>query len=184
MAMKDDFQPTNYGYDPFLQLASLNFAASKIIISILIASSLVFVAFDISLNYLNFDFLNQMANKFGYARRDSHNFLRYIAIVIALGMSLDLINQLIKILDSVKQGNPFIMENSLSLSRIGYILIGMKILNFIEKEFLKFSSIKSDAELSYLDWLPSSIITIIVVFILARVFKEGVRLNDEARLTV
>ncbi len=99
-------------------------------------------------------------------------------------LSLLLVGHLIKIAQSVGDGTPFITENADRLHKIAYLSVGLLVADIAITGVAYFSTGRTRA---YIDWTvfdPANIITILALFILARVFQEGVRLNDEAQFTV
>lgn len=102
-----------------------------------------------------------------------------VAIVIFF-----ILSHLIKIVKTVGQSKPFTMENAERLRKIAYLSLGILAADFVTAaiDYCYNKVTLSDLIINYGD--PSDIITILILFVLARVFEEGVRLNDEAQFTV
>jgi Protein of unknown function (DUF2975) len=104
--------------------------------------------------------------------------------LISIVMAFLMFGHLIKIVNTVGEGNAFTTENSERLRKIAYLSLGILGSEFVLAwvEFYQGSVMVNGRR--WFDWDPSSIITILILFVLARVFEEGVRLNDEAQFTV
>lgn len=97
----------------------------------------------------------------------------------AVGVTLFVVNRLIEILKTLRFGSPFVKENADRFRSVGYALLigeGAK----IAFGFLTLiHDADTDIEISIITWL-----SIIVVFVLAEVFREGARMKEEQDLTV
>ena len=98
---------------------------------------------------------------------------------VTFAVMLFVVNRLLEILKTLRFGSPFVKENADRFRGVGYALLigeGAKIA-------FGFLSLINDAETG----IDSSIITwlsIIAVFVLAEVFREGARMKEEQDLTV
>ena len=98
---------------------------------------------------------------------------------VTVAVMLFVVNRLLEILKTLRFGSPFVKENADRFRGVGYALLigeGAKIA-------FGFLSLINDAETG----INSSIITwlsIIAVFVLAEVFREGARMKEEQDLTV
>jgi ABC-type multidrug transport system fused ATPase/permease subunit len=104
--------------------------------------------------------------------------------VIALFMTFLMFGHLIKVVKTVGEGKAFTTENAERLRKIAYLSLGALAAEFAFAAVNYFYNDSTRDGVRWFDWDPSSIITILVLFVLARIFEEGVRLNDEAQLTV
>ena len=104
--------------------------------------------------------------------------------VIALIMTFLMFGHLIKVVETVGEGKAFTTENAERLRKIAYLSLGTLAAEFAFAAVNYFYNDSTRDGLRWFDWDPSSIITILVLFVMARVFEEGVRLNDEAQFTV
>jgi hypothetical protein len=107
-----------------------------------------------------------------------------LAIAVASAMTFLMLGHLVKVVKTVGEGKAFTSENAARLRKIAYLSLGILASEFILAWVGYFYHESTRDGLRWFDWDPSSIITILVLFVLARVFEEGVRLNDEAQFTV
>jgi ABC-type multidrug transport system fused ATPase/permease subunit len=104
--------------------------------------------------------------------------------VIAMIMTFFMFSHLIKVVKTVGEGNAFTTENAERLRKIAYLSLSTLAAEFVFAAVNYFYNESTRDGVRWFDWDPSSIITILVLFVLARVFEEGVTLNDEAQFTV
>jgi ABC-type multidrug transport system fused ATPase/permease subunit len=107
-----------------------------------------------------------------------------LTIAIAATLTFMMFAHLVKVVKTVDEGNAFTTENAVRLRKIAYLSLGILASEFVLAWIGYFYHESTRDGLRWFDWDPSSIITILVLFVLARIFEEGVRLNDEAQLTV
>lgn len=97
----------------------------------------------------------------------------------AVGVTLFVVNRLIEILKTLRFGSPFVKENADRFRGVGYaLLIGEG-----AKLAFGFLALINDAEAE----INSGIVTwlsIVAVFVLSEVFREGARMKEEQDLTV
>ncbi|MHA7873052.1 MAG: DUF2975 domain-containing protein [Hyphococcus sp.] len=98
---------------------------------------------------------------------------------VTFAVMLFVVNRLLEILKTLRFGSPFVKENADRFRGLGYaLLIGEG-----AKFAFSFMSLILNAELdtnsSIISWL-----SIIAVFVLAEVFREGARMKEEQDLTV
>lgn len=98
---------------------------------------------------------------------------------VTFGVMLFVVNRLLEILKTLRFGSPFVKENADRFRGVGYaLLIGEG-----AKFAFGFLSLITDSDVE----INSTIITwlsIIAVFVLAEVFREGARMKEEQDLTV
>lgn len=93
------------------------------------------------------------------------------------------------IIDTVAAGDPFVPENANRLSAMGWILIGIHVLAFASKavamtvtawaaQFTD-TGVEGSFEIS-----PTPVLMVIVLFILARVFRHGAAMREDLEGTV
>jgi hypothetical protein len=93
------------------------------------------------------------------------------------------------IIDTVAAGDPFVPENADRLSAMGWILIGVHALAFASKaaaaavtawaaQFTE-TGVEGNFEIS-----PTPVLMVIVLFILARVFRHGAAMREDLEGTV
>jgi hypothetical protein len=95
------------------------------------------------------------------------------------------------IIASAMSDDPFVDENANRLSRIGWLLVGLAGLQaatvmiarpLIEK--IEASSADINIEGVGLDTSPISILTILLVFVLAQIFRQGAQMRSELEGTI
>ena len=104
-----------------------------------------------------------------------------VVILLAGGQFFRLLRRMI---DSVAAGDPFIPENADRLAQMGWLLVGIELLSLpaqVLGDWLH--RLVGDAEFG-IAFSPDTILLALVLFILARVFREGARLRDEVEGTV
>lgn len=104
------------------------------------------------------------------------------AIACVLGCAF--VSQWLKVIGSVASGNPFTEENAGRLQRMGWIGVGLHAIGLViagtvdwAGDFLPELEAKADLDLS-------SIILILMLFILARVFRIGAAMRSDLEGTV
>lgn len=98
-----------------------------------------------------------------------------------LGFVWLIINRLRAILASVNAGDAFEYPNVRRLRTIGWGLIGLQVTTYVEEVGRPF--VEGGARAA-LDLDGDMWIAILVVFILAEVFRQGAQMRDDARMTV
>lgn len=110
---------------------------------------------------------------------DAGDYIEFAHHFVTVAVMLFVVNRLLEILKTLRFGSPFVKENADRFRGVGYaLLIG---------EGAKFAFgfmsllVDTDAEInsSPITWL-----SIIAVFVLAEVFREGARMKEEQDLTV
>lgn len=92
-----------------------------------------------------------------------------------------IINRLRKVFETLIQGDPFRAQNVGRLRMIGLGLIALEGLGYIVHvaTAIVVAGSRKDVSINLTAWFA-----ILVVFVLAEVFREGARLRDEAELTI
>lgn len=94
-----------------------------------------------------------------------------------------LIAQVMQIISSVGEGDPFIPANADRLDRIGWLLLGTQLLALIG---MSISAVEALAE----EWnfgeqfSFEGLLSVLLVFILARIFRHGTAMRDDLEGTV
>lgn len=100
----------------------------------------------------------------------------YVACLLAI------IGRLRSVFATLTAGDPFHTENIRRLRLIGFVLAGMEIARHLFEAAMSemgASRDGSDAGISITAWFA-----VLVIFVLAEVFREGARLRNEAELTI
>jgi len=95
-----------------------------------------------------------------------------------------ILRRLLDIVESVRAGNPFACKNATRLEVIAWALVGLQVLSLIIGGIAKLVSTANhpfhvDAGFSTSGWL-----SVLLLFVLARVFAQGARMRDELEGTV
>lgn len=109
-----------------------------------------------------------------------------IGAMAFVGLAFQFLRKLIALIDSVGVGSPFIPENAARLRYMGWITLAMEGLSIVAvpvaiwaKEALPGDNVHFVAGLSF-----EGLLTALLLFILARVFDRGVRLEEDMEGTV
>lgn len=90
---------------------------------------------------------------------------------------------LLRMLATVETGDPFIADNAARLQRIGWALLAVQLLDLAFGLAVAWTGeeipVASGWEPSIAGW-----ISVLLVFVLARVFAQGARMRDELAMTV
>lgn len=111
------------------------------------------------------------------------------AVFAMLALALYFLVLLLRIVRSVKDGDPFIAENAQRLSRMGWVaLVSQIVMIPIGAMALWIAELTKDIEGVHVDGemgiSGEGILLILVLFILARVFRRGTEMRDELEGTV
>ena len=123
---------------------------------------------------------------------DNARFLQPFFLVIPMALvagMLWIIYQLRKVFDTVRDGKPFVAENSTRLRRIGYLVtFGGPVFGIFNYIYAKVHIHLLDIPNAHLavdkDVFPLAIFLGLVILVIARVFDIGVRLQHEQDLTI
>ena len=109
-----------------------------------------------------------------------------VATMIALSLMYDFATRLAQLIDTVGLGDPFTSENAARLARMGWLVVAIQVLGipimllstWLEPR-IKDGNFRIEPEFA-----PEGIFLILILFILARVFREGARLKADLEGTV
>ncbi len=109
-----------------------------------------------------------------------------VATMIALSLMYDFATRLAQLIDTVGLGDPFTSENAARLARMGWLVVAIQVLGipimllstWLEPR-IKDGNFRFEPEFS-----PEGIFLILILFILARVFRQGARLKADLEGTV
>jgi DUF2975 family protein len=95
-----------------------------------------------------------------------------------------ILRRLLDIVESVRAGDPFVGHNAARLEVIAWALVGLQVLSLIIGAIAKLVSTENhpfhvDAGFSTSGWL-----SVLLLFVLGRVFAQGARMRDELEGTV
>ena len=112
--------------------------------------------------------------------------LRTIATIglATIPLNYVVLKRLLSVVESVREGDAFIVANARRLQAIAWALLALQILSLVIAAIAKSVStpdhpVELDAGFSVTGWLA-----ILLIFVLARVFAEGARMREELEGTV
>lgn len=103
---------------------------------------------------------------------------------IAGGVALHpIFSNLLRIVATVEAGDPFVDDNATRLARIGWALLALQCLDLAFGGVVRWISL---LKLDVTSWTPSlgGWIAVVMIFVLARVFRIGARMRDDLAMTV
>lgn len=106
----------------------------------------------------------------------------FIYITLYVAALLNIVSHLRKVFSTLTAGDPFHPDNIRRLRLIGFVLAGMEIARYLLRAVLMAVAPGADSQVAGLNitvWFA-----VLVVFVLAEVFREGARLRREAELTI
>lgn len=103
-----------------------------------------------------------------------------MAILVLLERFLQ---QLQLLIESVGQGDPFAPVNSDRLARMGWLLLASQVMAFVGMAIAAYHSISDEADFTG-DFSIEGLFIVVLLFILARVFKHGAAMREDLEGTV
>jgi len=107
--------------------------------------------------------------------------LRVIALfgLICVPINRVILKRLLAMVDSARQGNPFVADNAQRLRTIAWCLLMLQLISVVIGEIAKSVSTSAhpvhlDAGFSFTGWLA-----VLLTFLLAGVFAEGTKMRDD-----
>ena len=93
-------------------------------------------------------------------------------------------SRLLAIVETVRAGDPFVAENAARLHRIAWSVLGLELLNLAVTIIAAWAS--TDAAPIDIKWRLNVTrwVTVLLLFVLARVFEHGTRMRDDLAGTV
>ena len=90
---------------------------------------------------------------------------------------------LLRIVSTVQAGDPFVDANATLLTRIGWALLILQVLDLALGGLMRWMTV---LKLDSTGWTPSlgGWIAVVMIFVLARVFRIGARMRDDLAATV
>lgn len=112
--------------------------------------------------------------------------MRLIAFVglLAVPLTQVMLKRLLSIVETVRAGDPFILENAQRLQTIATTLLGIQLLSVVIGAIA--ARTKSEVQQLDIDWSFSITpwIAVLLLFVLARVFEHGARMRADLEGTV
>lgn len=112
--------------------------------------------------------------------------LAMIAALVVLALSYDFTARLARIIDTVGEGDPFIMDNAVRLNRMAWLALAVQIVSIPASLLGSWAEMNPDEGTFQLqsDVSLTGLALALLLFILARVFREGARMREELEGTV
>ena len=112
--------------------------------------------------------------------------MRAIAVLglVAIPLNHSVLTRLIAIVETVREGDPFVAMNGNRLNAIAWVLLALQLLSLVIGGVS--TAISSPAHPLHLDagFSPSGWLAVILTFVLARVFAEGTLMREDLHGTV
>jgi hypothetical protein len=112
--------------------------------------------------------------------------LRAIAAlgIVAVALNDIVLRRLLRIVETVRRGDPFVAGNAFRLHAIAWALLGLQLLSLVIAAIGK--AISTAEHPLHLDagFSPSGWLAVILTFVLARVFAEGALMREDLEGTV
>lgn len=104
--------------------------------------------------------------------------------VVAVFINHGILRRLIRIVETVRKGDPFVADNAYRLNAIAWLLLALQLLSIVIAGIgaaisRKGFEIQLDAGFSVPGWLA-----VILTFVLARVFAEGTLMREDLEGTI
>lgn len=91
---------------------------------------------------------------------------------------LPLLTQLLRLVDSARQGDPFVPENGVRLRRIGWLLLAVNVVTNVTISI----ALTKGVMLPPVSFV--ALLTVLMIFVLARIFETGSAMRAELKETV
>jgi hypothetical protein len=113
------------------------------------------------------------------------NLLSIFALgILVLGLIWTMMRKLLAIIDSVEDGNPFIIANAARLRAIGWLMVGVQIIGLpLATAAGNVADLFGENDVGF-DLPLNGILAILLVFILAGIFERGAEMREELEGTV
>jgi hypothetical protein len=112
--------------------------------------------------------------------------MRMIAILglATIPLNYQMFKRLLAIVETVREGDPFVAANAVRLQTTAWILLALQIISILIGGIARFASspahpLKINAGISVFGWLA-----VLMTFLLAQVFAEGAAMRDDLEGTV
>ena len=128
----------------------------------------------------------QISNKYhGQHVAETIAYLRIVAVItIAVCAAVyQLFSRLLAIVETVRAGDPFVVANADRLQRIGWALCAIQVLDLV---FGAIVLMLDRIGVEHATWVPgfTGWIGVVMIFVLARVFRLGAAMRDDLAMTV
>jgi Protein of unknown function (DUF2975) len=104
--------------------------------------------------------------------------------ILVLGLVWTMMRKLLAIIDSVEDGNPFVIANAVRLRAIGWLMVGVQIIGLpLATAAGNVADLFGENDVGF-DLPLNGILAILLVFILAGIFERGAEMREELEGTV
>jgi len=112
--------------------------------------------------------------------------LAVFGALVALGLSYEFVKKLAQVIDTVGEGDPFSLANAARITSMAWLALGVQAISFIASLLGNWADthMEGDNFQWESDFSLTGIALALVLFILARVFREGARMQIELEGTV
>ena len=95
-----------------------------------------------------------------------------------------ILTRILAIVDTVREGDPFVMVNAARLQRIAWAVLVLELIHLAVGAIA--ASVSTPVRPFDIDWRfsPTRWVAVLLLFVLARVFEQGARMRDELEGTV
>ena len=95
-----------------------------------------------------------------------------------------LLTNLLAIIETVRDGDPFVTANASRLQNTAWALLGLELLHLAVGASMAFASSGSQKFDMHWDFSITGWVAVLLLFVLARVFDQGTRMRDDLEGTV
>jgi hypothetical protein len=106
-----------------------------------------------------------------------------VSFTVILGVVQFIVNRLRRVFQTLTAGDPFEPSNVKRLRHIGFALAALEVINYFARLVANWAFSDEIESVRYSPNLTAWF-AVLVVFVLAEVFREGARLRGEAELTI
>ena len=103
--------------------------------------------------------------------------------ILAVPIAHIVYTRLLAVVETVKTGDPFVVENAVRLQTIAWAVVGLEILHVAVAIIARASAGTQKLGIAW-SFSVTRMLAILLLFVLARVFAEGARMRDELAATV
>lgn len=107
-----------------------------------------------------------------------------IGLAIINALTILFLRVLIAIIDSVRQGSPFIHQNAARLRLMGWVALAMQAMELLSLPLIPWLRHGLANHRFFVPFSFAGLVTALLLFILARVFEHGTRLAEDVEGTV
>lgn len=107
-----------------------------------------------------------------------------LAALICVGLALFAIMLTTRIIETAISGNPFVSENAGRLMQIGWLLLGIEAAGLLVNPILAYLLPEKLVTSIHFEVSPVALLAILLIFVLAQIFRHGSEMRAELEATV